>query len=104
MHRERPPAAALIAGNYNQMTRIHQIFPEEFPEAWASDWGEDEYGIFMGFTYKGVRQDFRWIEPGTFLMGSPVDEPERYDDETQHEVTLSKGFWLADTCVTQALW
>ncbi len=86
------------------MTRIHNLFPDEFPEAWASDWGEDDYGIFMGFTYKGVRQDFRWIEPGTFLMGSPSDEPERDDDETPHEVTLSKGFWLADTTVTQALW
>ncbi len=84
--------------------RIHAIFPDEFPEAWASDWGEDDYGIFMGFTYKGVRQDFRWIELGTFLMGSPLDEPEREDDETPHEVTLGKGFWLADTTVTQALW
>lgn len=84
--------------------RIHRVFPDEFPEPWASDWGEDDYGIFMGFTYKGVRQDFRWIEPGTFLMGSPTDEPERYDDETQHEVTLTQGFWLADTTVTQALW
>jgi formylglycine-generating enzyme required for sulfatase activity len=84
--------------------RTHTVFPDEFPEAWASDWGEDEYGIFMGFTYKGVRQDFRWIEPGTFLMGSPTDEPARDNDETQHAVTLSKGYWLADTCVTQALW
>ncbi|MBU1665848.1 MAG: formylglycine-generating enzyme family protein [Gammaproteobacteria bacterium] len=84
--------------------REHKVFPTEFPEPWASDWGEDDYGIFMGFTYKGVRQDFRWIEPGTFLMGSPKDEPERGDDETQHEVTLTKGYWLADTTVTQALW
>jgi sulfatase modifying factor 1 len=83
---------------------IHTVFPEEFPEPWASDWGEDDYGLFMGFTYKGGRQDFRWIEPGTFLMGSPADESERIDDETQHEVTLTKGFWLADTPVTQALW
>ena len=84
--------------------RIHRVFPDEFPEPWASDWGEDDYGIFMGFTYKGVRQDFRWIEPGTYLMGSHTNEPERYSDETQHEVTLSRGFWLADTTVTQALW
>ena len=47
--------------------RIHNIFPDEFPESWASDWGEDDNGIFMGFTYRRVRQDFRWIEPGTFL-------------------------------------
>ena len=61
----------------------------------------------MAFTYKGVRQVFRWCEPGTFLMGSPSDEPERESlgtDETQHEVTLSKGFWIADTTVKQALW
>jgi formylglycine-generating enzyme required for sulfatase activity len=84
--------------------RKHAVFPEEFPEAWASDWGEDEFGLWMAFTYKGVRQAFRWCEPGTFLMGSSKDEPERYDDELQHEVTLSKGFWIADTSVTQGLW
>ncbi|WP_292994388.1 formylglycine-generating enzyme family protein [Nitrosomonas sp.] len=61
----------------------------------------------MAFTYKGVRQAFRWCEPGTFLMGSPENEPEREsfgNDETQHQVTLTKGFWIADTTVTQALW
>ncbi len=85
--------------------RTHKIFPEEFPESWASDWGEDEYGLWMAFTYKGVRQAFRWCEPGTFLMGSPEDEPGREEDrELQHEVNLSKGFWIADTPVTQALW
>ncbi|MCP5251080.1 MAG: formylglycine-generating enzyme family protein [Burkholderiales bacterium] len=58
----------------------------------------------MAFTYKGVRQAFRWCEPGTFLMGSPENEPERNRDESQHPVTLTKGFWIADTPVTQALW
>jgi formylglycine-generating enzyme required for sulfatase activity len=84
--------------------RVHTIFPDEFPESWASDWGEDEYGLFMAFTYKGVRQNFRWMEPGTFLMGSPEREIGRFNNETQHKVTLSKGFWFADTTVTQVLW
>ena len=84
--------------------RKHTIFPEEFPEAWASDWGEDEFGLWMAFTYKGVRQAFRWCEPGTFLMGSPEDEAERREDELQHEVTLTKGFWIADTPVSRVLW
>ena len=87
--------------------RKHTIFPEEFPESWASDWGEDEFGLWMAFTYKGVRQVFRWCEPGTFLMGSPLDESGREifgSREDQHQVTLTKGFWIADTTVTQALW
>ena len=37
-------------------------------------------------------------------MGSPAYEPERSNNETQHPVTLSRGFWIAETPVTQALW
>jgi formylglycine-generating enzyme required for sulfatase activity len=47
---------------------------------------------------------FAWIPPGTFLMGSPANEPERSDDETQHKVTLTKGFHLGIHQVTQAQW
>jgi formylglycine-generating enzyme required for sulfatase activity len=53
----------------------------------------------------GVTQRLRWIEPGTFTMGSPEGENGRFDDEGPlHEVRLTKGFWLCDTPVTQALW
>jgi formylglycine-generating enzyme required for sulfatase activity len=44
------------------------------------------------------------ISAGSFLMGSPEDEPERSDDETQHRVTLSKPFWLGKYAVTQGQW
>ena len=44
------------------------------------------------------------IPPGTFLMGSPESEPDRFDDEKQHEVIITEGFWLAETACTQALW
>ncbi len=43
-----------------------------------------------------------WIEPGTFIMGSPEDELGRFDDETQHQVTLTQGYWLGTYEVTQA--
>jgi uncharacterized protein YjdB/formylglycine-generating enzyme required for sulfatase activity len=43
-----------------------------------------------------------WIEPGTFAMGSPENEPGRDDDETQHQVTLTKGFHMGEYPVTQA--
>jgi formylglycine-generating enzyme required for sulfatase activity len=49
----------------------------------------------------GVEMAFAWCPPGTFLMGSPPSEEERSDDETQHPVTLSKGFWLGVTPVTR---
>lgn len=43
-----------------------------------------------------------WLEPGTFQMGSPVDEPDRNKAEgPQTTVTLSRGFWLGKTPVTQ---
>jgi formylglycine-generating enzyme required for sulfatase activity len=45
-----------------------------------------------------------WVEPGTFTMGSPTTEAYRYSWETQHEVTLTNGFWLGKHEVTQAQW
>lgn len=52
----------------------------------------------------GIPTRFCWIPPGRFLMGSPLTEPERFSDESQHEVRLSRGFWLAETPVTRQLW
>ena len=50
----------------------------------------------------GVWLDMNWIKPGTFIMGSPTDELGREDNETQHEVTLTQGYWLGKYEVTQA--
>lgn len=45
--------------------------------------------------------DMVWIEPGTFMMGSPASEVGRSADETLHEVTLSQGFYLGRYELTQ---
>ena len=45
-----------------------------------------------------------WVEPGTFTMGSPESEPARNSRETQHQVTLTKDYWLAKYELTQAQW
>ena len=75
------------------------------PPAWASGWGQDRRGVFVEFTIDDVMQRMRWIPPGRFLMGSPEDEPGRWEWEgPQHEVTINEGFWLFDTACTQALW
>jgi formylglycine-generating enzyme required for sulfatase activity len=50
-------------------------------------------------------QNYRYIPPGTFTMGSPSSEiTTTIKSETQHSVTLTKGFWLKETEVTQAEW
>jgi len=44
------------------------------------------------------------VQPGTFLMGSPEDEPERNNDEVQRKVTLSRSFELGKFPVTNLIW
>ena len=51
---------------------------------------------------EGVNLDMIWINPGTFMMGSPKDELRRWADETQHEVTLTQGYWMGRYEVTQS--
>ncbi|MDC3336189.1 SUMF1/EgtB/PvdO family nonheme iron enzyme, partial [Opitutales bacterium] len=43
-----------------------------------------------------------WVEPGTFTMGSPGTEEGRNNNETEHNVTLTEGFYLGKYEVTQA--
>ena len=67
--------------------------------------GERKAGDRMVLTINDVEYAFRWCPPGTFMMGSPEGEhPGRGDDERQHQVTLSHGFWMLETQVTQAMW
>ncbi len=95
-----------VAQTETVQTSIDQdpAFPTEFPARWACDWGDDQYGLWMAFRYRGVRQKLRWIVPGEFVMGSPEGEAERGSSEKQHPVVLTQGFWLADTVCTQGLW
>jgi len=95
---------------------------------WCDGMGVDEWGIYADLEINprkspfkfwansiksGITQRFRWIWPGTFWMGSPEDElgrfvPDKEEQqkyaETRHKVTLTQGFWLGQTTVSQALW
>jgi formylglycine-generating enzyme required for sulfatase activity len=51
--------------------------------------GETKTIAFPG----GVTMEMVWCPPGTFTMG-----------KTSHQVTLTKGFWMGKTEVTQKLW
>jgi sulfatase modifying factor 1 len=89
--------------------------PAVVKPAWASDSGKDQYGTWADLKIADVTQRFRWIQPGTFTMGSPQAEKDavvasepgfKYwvAKEVPHHVTLTQGFWLADSTCTQALW
>ncbi len=75
------------------------------PPPWAVASGRDRYGLWAEFELKGVRQRLRWIPPGQFLMGS-VNKPEYswIEEQPQHSVTLTHGFWMFDTPCTQQFW
>ena len=51
-----------------------------------------------------IDMKFVLIPAGTFTMGSSLDEPGRNDDEKQHEVRISKPFYLQATEVSQGQW
>lgn len=55
-------------------------------------------------TVDGIDYAFRWCPAGTFQMGSPDTEEGRGNNEIQHAVTLTKGFWMLETQVTQSMW
>jgi hypothetical protein len=52
----------------------------------------------------GLKVKLAWCPPGKFTMGSPHSEKDRGVDEEQVDVTLTKGFWLGKSEVTQAQW
>lgn len=78
--------------------------------------GVDEFGVYWDLHIKGVTQRLRYIAPGNFRMGSTLTERERAaqgdknwlksmkDESLIHQVTLTEGYWMADTPCTQALW
>jgi formylglycine-generating enzyme required for sulfatase activity len=75
------------------------------PPTWACEWGHDKYGIFATFRVGEVKQRLRYLPPGSFDMGSPEKEAGRWSDEgPRHRVILTRGFWLAETPCTQALY
>jgi formylglycine-generating enzyme required for sulfatase activity len=82
----------------------------------APDPTEDELGC-LDFSPCGtppvkrnsLGMELVFIHPGTFLMGSPPTERGRapsdspvFFSETQHQVTLTYGFYMSKTKVTQA--
>ena len=85
----------IIADWYGEKTV--QITLEEQLEPEAGD----ELTVDLG---GGVKMEMVWIPAGSFMMGSPSNEASRDSDETQHRVTLNRGYWMGKYEVTQEQW
>lgn len=56
-------------------------------------------------TYRNrLGMEFVRLPVGTFMMGSPPEEPHHHPNETLHRVTLTRPFYLQTTEVTLAQW
>jgi formylglycine-generating enzyme required for sulfatase activity len=115
---DKPSVGSLVARMWTR-NRLTDAIPLHYAKygfwkdgvapIWAKDWGWDEFGPWAEFEVLGqdgqaVCQRLRWIPSGEFMMGSPIKEANRSSDEVLHSVTLSRGYWMFDTPVTQELW
>lgn len=72
----------------------------------ALQWREDyasKHNLPIDYTNEfGMK--FTLVPPGQYLVGSPNFEKSRSKIETQHLVTLTKGYYIATTEITQKDW
>lgn len=56
------------------------------------------------YIYNEISMEFRYIEPGSFIMGSSTYEVGHNGNEIQHEVTIERGHYIQTTPVTIEQW
>ena len=97
-------------GTENKDTKVSYYMPldadpDDFGKSVASEFGgSHSAGDRATLTVNGAEFAFRYCPAGSFQMGSSSGEGGRDSDETQHKVTLTKGFWLMETELTQKQW
>lgn len=87
--------------------KVRQIMARLNLKKWLVDKLPQSLGATDGqpFTIPDLGLKLLWVQPGTFTMGSPAGETGRFEWEgPQTRVTISRGFWLGGTEVTQGEW
>ena len=100
----------------NEFIPLYRLMVKELLGGSTRDFEENTYEEFGGvgdgavpsldvaFTIPRLDLEMLPIPAGFFLMGSPADERDREDIETQHKVKVSRPFWLGKYEVTQGQW
>jgi sulfatase modifying factor 1 len=108
---EKYPPDVIASKTYSEAQRAFSRVTEGRPrgdetpaEEWSFSFAGQEPGNLRVIAIQGVSYRFRWAPPGSFMMGSPETEQGRDNDEIFRQVTLSQGFWILETEVTQSMW
>lgn len=72
--------------------------------AWTAASGRDAFGPWADLRVGDVVQRLRWMPAASFRVGSTPDEPNYFGPERLAQATITRGFWIADSECTQALW
>ena len=72
---------------------------------WLEQRGQGKGPVYWDNIAFSIGMKFVPIPAGTFMMGSPANEPGRFDNEgLQHPVTLRRSYSMQTTEVTQGQW
>ena len=85
----------------SNVTHAIKKAPPEMAGAAPKESSNKEELIDLG---KDVKLALVLLPAGKFMMGSPTSEKGRNDDETQHEATLTKSYYMGKYEVTQEQW
>ena len=73
--------------------------------AWAKFLNKKSHADAVSISEDGkVKMEMVLVPAGKFMMGSPANEKDRSDDERQHEVTLTKSYYMGKYEITQEQW
>ncbi|HUF60847.1 MAG TPA: formylglycine-generating enzyme family protein [Verrucomicrobiales bacterium] len=101
--RRNPRIAAFLAG----VGMLALLAVGDWMKGWQRSDGVSGASAAKEIVYdigNGVKLTLCWCPAGSFLMGSPPGEAFRIENERQHAVTLSRGFWMAKAETTQEQW
>lgn len=99
---ERPVVLKLYVRDYLTLTREVQ-FPANADQTWVPELKRIQPprdGADWIVPYLGI--PFKWIEGGSYVMGSPLEEPLRLPNEGPlTRVRVSRGFWVGEFEIRQ---
>ncbi len=95
---QKQPTTAAPATATAKTAPINRITPEQSQLKQAES--ARVSGAKIDFI-NSIGMRFRLIPPGEFTMGSPADEPNHHENETQRAVKVDRPFYLSTTEITQ---